>query len=163
MSLHPQLLSLEVDIYWDDLPIGTRFHSRKRTVTETDLVNFVNLAWLGEELFANADPDDRANMSITGRVVPGALVYTFAEGLTTPSFQVAGLAFLGTTLEIQGPTVVGDTLYVKSEVIEHRLTSNPSRGLVRTRNEVVNQRGQTVLTYCPLRLMSVRETAALQG
>src|SRR5262245_49399918 len=113
MSARQDLLKLEVDIYWDDLPEGTRFQSRKRTVTETDLVNFVNLSWLGEELFANADPDDRASMPIAGRVVPGALVYIFAEGLTTPSFQVGGMAFLGTSLEVHGPTLVGDTLHVQ--------------------------------------------------
>lgn len=156
MHTPQDLLKLEVDIHWNDLPMGTRFVTRRRTVTEADLVNFVNLAWLGEELFANADPDDRARMPIAGRVVPGALVYVFAEGLTTPSFQAAGLAFLGTSLEIHGPTLVGDTLHVQCEVIEHRLTSKPERGLVRTRNQVVNQHGKTVLTYCPLRLMRTR-------
>jgi acyl dehydratase len=157
MSANEDLLKLEVEILWDDLPVGTRFHSRKRTVTEADLVNFVNLSWLGEELFANADPDDRAQMPIAARVVPGALAYVFAEGLTTPSFQVGGLAFLGTTLEIHGPTLVGDTLHVQCEVIEQRMTSKPGRGLVRTRNLVVNQHGKTVMTYCPLRLMRTRD------
>ena len=30
------------------------------------------------------------------------------------------------------------------------------RGLVRTRNEVINQRGETVLVYTPLRIMASR-------
>ncbi|MNZ64281.1 Bifunctional protein PaaZ [compost metagenome] len=152
-----KVLSLEVGIYWDDLPLGARFHTKKRTVTETDLVNFVNLTWLTEELFTNADPADRASMGIQGRVVPGGLVYTFAEGLVAPSFQASGMAFLNADLNMQGPTFVGDTLHVECEVIESRATSKPDRGLVRTRNAVVNQRGETVLVYTPLRMMRRRE------
>jgi len=140
--------------WWDELPVGTRFATRRRTVTETDLVNFVNLSWLTEELFANAG--DRSHLPIQARVVPGALVYTFAEGLSAPSFQAAGMAFLGMTLDIKGPTVVGDTLRVECEVIECRETSKPDRGLVRTRNRIVNQRGETVMVYEPLRLMRRR-------
>ena len=149
-------LSLEVGIHWDDLPVGTRFVSRKRTVTETDLVNFVNLTWLTEELFGNADPQDRARMGIPGRVVPGGLVYTFAEGLIAPSFQASGLAFLGAEIDMKGPTFVGDTLRVECEVIEQRATSKPDRGRVRTSNTVVNQHGEAVLVYTPLRLMRIR-------
>ncbi|MCY1261830.1 phenylacetic acid degradation protein paaN [compost metagenome] len=150
------LLSLDVGIHWDDLPLGTRFQTKKRTVTETDLVNFVNLTWLTEELFANADPADRASMGIPGRVVPGGLVYTFAEGLVAPSFQASGMAFLNANLNMQAPTFVGDTLHVQCEVIESCATSKPDRGLVRTRNAVVNQRGETVLVYTPLRMMRRR-------
>ena len=140
--------------WWDELTVGTRFVSRRRTVTETDLVNFVNLSWLTEELFANAG--DRSHLAIASRVVPGALVYTFAEGLSAPSFQASGIAFLGMTLDIRGPTVVGDTLRVACEVIEQRATSRPDRGLVRTRNAVLNQHGATVMVYEPLRLMRRR-------
>jgi len=149
-------LSLDIGIHWDDLPVGTRFVSKKRTITETDLVNFVNLSWLTEELFANADPADRAAMGITGRVVPGGLVYTFAEGLVAPSFQAAGLAFLHAELDMRAPSFVGDTIRVECEVIEHRATSKPDRGLVRTRNAVITQQGKTVLVYTPLRMMRTR-------
>ena len=74
--------------------------------------------------------------------------------------MTAGLAFLGMTMDVKGPTLVGDTLHVEAEVIEQRATSKPGRGLVRTRNAVVNQRGETVLVYEPLRLMRTRGAAA---
>ncbi|CPN20573.1 acyl dehydratase [Bordetella pertussis] len=151
------LLDTEVRIYWEDLELGTRFGTRKRTVTETDLVNFVNLTWLTEELFSNGEPPDRAHMGITGRVVPGGLVYVFAEGLVAPSFQAAGIAFLNAELDIKGPTFVGDTLHVECEVVQRRMTSRPGRGLVRTRNTVVNQHGEPVLAYTPLRMMRTRQ------
>ena len=145
---------LGTGFYWNDLAIGTRFRSHSRTITETDLVNFVNLSWLNEELFTNLS--DRSQMAIPGRVVPGALIYACAEGLVTPSMQGTGLAFLNATLDVSGPTFVGDTIHVVCEVIEHRLTSKPGKGLVRTRNAVVNQHGKTVMTYTPMRMMRTR-------
>jgi acyl dehydratase len=88
-----------------------------------------------------------------GRAVPGALVYAFAEGLLLPTMQDTGLAFLNANLDVKGPTVVGDTIHVESEVLEARLTSKGDRGLVRFANQVVNQRGETVLEYNPLRML----------
>lgn len=156
------MIQLNTGFYFDDLPSGMRFRSRARTVTEADLVSFINLSWLNEELFT--DTSDRARMAIPGRVVPGALIYAFAEGLITPSMQGTGLAFLNAELDIVAPTFVGDTIHVECEVIERRPTAKPGRGLVRTRNAVLNQDGKTVLTYTPLRMMRMKpadETKAL--
>jgi acyl dehydratase len=135
---------------FEDLKPGFRFRTHRRTIAEADLAAFVNLTWLTEELFAVEDDRHRA---IKGRPVPGALVYSFAEGLLLPTMQDTGLAFLNCTLDVKGPTVVGDTIHVECEVIEHRLASKGERGLVRFANKVVNQRGEAVLEYNPLRLL----------
>jgi len=138
---------------YGDLRVGMRFRTHRRTIAESDLAAFVNLTWLTEELFAVEDDSQRA---IKGRAVPGALVYSFAEGLLLPSMQDTGLAFLGATLAVKAPTVVGDTIHVEVEVTEARLTSKGDRGLVRFANQVVNQRGETVLAYDPLRLLKLK-------
>lgn len=138
---------------YEDLSVGYRFRTHRRTVTEADLAAFINLTWLTEELFAVSDDSGRA---IRGRPVPGALVYAFAEGLLLPAMQDTGLAFLQATLDLKAPTVVGDTVHVEVEVTEMRLTRKADRGLVRSANRVVNQRGETVLTYNPLRLLKRR-------
>ena len=135
---------------WEDLKPGFRFRTHRRTITEADVSAFINLTWLTEELFAVHDDSGRA---IKGRPVPGALVYSFAEGLLHPTMQDTGLAFLNCTLDVKAPTVVGDTIHVECEVTEHRLTSKGDRGLVRFANKVVNGRGETVLEYNPLRLL----------
>ena len=135
---------------YEDLKAGFRFRTHRRTISEADAAAFVNLTWLTEELFAVEDDSNRA---IKGRPVPGALVYAFAEGLLLPTMQDTGLAFLNATLDIKGPTVVGDTIHVECEVTEARLTSKGDRGLVRFANRVVNQRGETVLAYNPLRML----------
>ena len=138
---------------FEDLRKGFRFRTHRRTIAEADLTAFVNLTWLTEELFAVEDDSSRA---IKGRAVPGALVYSFAEGLLLPTMQDTGLAFLNATLEVKGPTVIGDTIHVECEVTEHRLTSKGDRGLVRFVNKVVNQRGEVVLEYNPLRLLKLK-------
>jgi acyl dehydratase len=135
---------------FEDLKVGFKFRTHRRTIAESDLAAFINLTWLTEELFAVEDDSNRA---IKGRPVPGALVYSFAEGLLLPTMQDTGLAFLNATLDVKGPTVVGDTIHVECEVIEARLTSKGDRGLVRSANKVLNQRGETVLEYNPLRML----------
>jgi acyl dehydratase len=137
--------------WYEDLVEGFRFRTMGRTITETDLVAYVNLTWFTEELFVNTQ--ETAGRALAGRVVPGAMVYAFAEGLLTPSMQFTGLAFLGAELDVKAPTLVGDTIHVEAEVVEARQTSDGRRGLVRTRNHVVNERGQTTLVYNPLRLV----------
>ena len=135
---------------YEDLKVGMRFRTHRRTIAESDLANFVNLTWLTEELFAVEDDSRRA---IKGRPVPGALIYSFAEGLLLPPMQDPGLAFLNATLDVKAPTVVGDTIHVEVEVTECRLTSKGDRGLVRFANKVVNQRGESVIEYNPLRML----------
>jgi acyl dehydratase len=135
---------------FEDLKPGFRFRTHRRTIAQADVAAFVNLSWLTEELFTVVDDAGRA---IKGRAVPAALVYSFAEGLLLPTMQDTGLAFLNATLDVKAPTLVGDTIHVEAEVIEHRLASSGERGLVRFANQVVNQRGEVVLEYNPLRLL----------
>ena len=135
---------------FEDLKVGFRFRTHRRTIAESDLAAVVNVTWLTEELFT---VEDEASRAIKGRPVPGALVYSFAEGLLLSSMQDTGLAFLNATLDVKGPTIVGDTLHVECEVTEARLTSKGDRGLVRRANQVKNQRGEVVLAYNPLRML----------
>jgi len=127
-----------------DLHVGFRFRTHRRTIREADLVAFMNLTGLTEELFS---------VKREKQLVPGALVYSLAEGLLLPSMQDTGVAFLGATPDVKAPTHVDDTIHVECEVVEARLTSKGDRGLVRFANSVINQNGEAVLTYNPLRLL----------
>ena len=144
-------------IHWEDLPVGRKFKTVGRTVTEADLVNFISCTGMLEVLFTNTEFLERES-AIKGRVVPGALAYTFAEGLLVQSvMQGVGLAFLNMELDIKAPTFVGDTIHVECEVIESQESSKrPGLGLVRTRNQVVKQDGTVALIYTPLRMVKGR-------
>jgi acyl dehydratase len=71
--------------------------------------------------------------------------------------QHTGFAFLNMELNVHAPTFAGDTIHVECEVIESRLTRRPGRGLVRTRNEIINQNRQKVISYTPLRMLKCKD------
>lgn len=99
--------------------------------------------------------------AIRGRVVPGALVYCFAEGLCiTDTLQHTALAPLAMEPKVLGPVFTIDGIPVDLEVIEaRRSASRPGSGLVRTPNRVIKQDGSVVLTYTPLRMVRCRSAA----
>jgi acyl dehydratase len=149
--------TLGLGLFFEDLPLGRSFMTIGRTITETDIINFVTCTGMTEVLFTNFE-FQKEESDIKGRVCPGALVFAFIEGLLVhASTQHTGFAFLEMSFEIKGPTVAGDTIHAEVEVIESRRSkSRPTRGLVRTRNRVLNQRGDVVLLYTPLRMVQAR-------
>ena len=151
---------LGLGLHFEDLPVGRRFRTIGRTLTEADLVAFIGVTGMTEVLFSNIE-FLKEESDITRRVVPAAMVYSFAEGLLVhATMQHTGFAFLGMELTVVGPTFAGDTIHVRCEVIESRRSvSRPNRGLVRSRNEVVKQDGSIVLTYTPLRMVKAKGVA----
>ena len=144
-------------LFWNELEVGYRFRTIGRTVTEADITNFVNCTGMTEVMFTNLE-FLKSHSSIKGRVAPAALVYSFAEGLLVQAtMQETGLAFLNMELNVEKPVFAGDTIHVECEVVEIRPTSKGNRGLVRTANRIVNQNGETVITYNPMRMMAGRE------
>ncbi|PCJ22070.1 MAG: acyl dehydratase [Gammaproteobacteria bacterium] len=153
--------TLGLGVCWEDMPVGYQFKTVGRTITEPDLVNFINCVGMVEVLFTDKTYIEKYAPQ-GKRLVPGALVYSIAEGLVLQAtLQGTGLAFLGMDLDVKGPTFVGDTIHVESEVLESRATSkDPKRGLVKTQNKIINNRGETVCIYTPLRLAAGREMLA---
>jgi acyl dehydratase len=144
-------------LYFEDLPVGRQFKTIGRTVTEADITNFVNCTGMVEVLFTNTEFLAHES-DIKGRPAPGALVYSFAEGLLVQSvMQHTGLAFLHMELSVESPVVAGDTIHAECEIIEARRSkSRAGRGLVRSRVRVVKQDGTVAVTYTPLRMVRCR-------
>jgi acyl dehydratase len=149
-----------IGFYFEDLPVGRQFQTVGRTVTETDIVGFINAIGMTEVLFTNIE-FLKHESDIKGRVAPGSLVFCLAEGLLSQAtMQKTGYAFLNMELDIKGPVFAGDTIHVECEVIEARRSqSRPNRGLVRTRNRIIKQDGTLVQVYTPLRMVKARESA----
>jgi acyl dehydratase len=150
---------LGLGLYFEDLPLGRKFRTIGRTLTEADLVNFIGVTGMTEVLFSNTE-FLRTESDIARRVVPGAMVYSFAEGLLVhATMQHTGFAFLNMELNVASPTFAGDTIHVECEVIESRRSaSRPNRGLVRTFNTVKKQDGSVAITYNPLGMVKARTT-----
>ena len=140
-------------LVFTEQPVGQRWRTQRRTVTEFDLMSFATNCGFNEALFMDADA--AAAIGFKGRLIPGALTLALAEGLVISSGALSGtgMAFLGGNIEVKAPVLVGDTLEVWVEVIETRLTSKGDRGVVKTRNEVRNQRNEIVLVFTPSRMI----------
>ncbi len=139
--------------YWDKLKIGDKFKTFGRTIFETDIINFVSCVGMLESLFIDQEYR-KTHSAIQGHAAPAMLTLSLAEGLTLNSTgQSTGLAFLNMKLDVLGPVIVNDTIHVEIEVLEAKKTSKSNRGLVKTKNQVINQNGKCVVEYTPLRLM----------
>lgn len=139
--------------YFQDWHEGYTFTTLTRSITETDVVNFVGVTGMTEELFTSREYLAK-HTNYAGQLVPGALVFSIAEGLVIPAtISRTGIAYLGCEMSIAHPTFVGDTLHVEGVVVEIRPTSKGNRAVVRTENKVLTQNNDVVMTYNPLRMM----------
>jgi len=126
--------------------IGDVHRTLARTVSETDIVNFVNQCGFTEPLFLDMEYVKRE--SIFGRrAAPGALTFSLSEGLVmqTGLIHGTGMAWLGGELRIVAPVLEGDTIRVEVEVADKRETRKTDRGIVTYRHRVLNQRDEIVL------------------
>lgn len=143
--------------YWQDISVGQKFRTFRRTVTETDLVNFINTTGMLEAIFIEEGYELGA---IKGRPVPAALTYSLIEGFILQSMiQGTGLAMLELHKKILGPVVVGDTIGAEIEITALRPTSKNNRAIVTSRIDVYNQRNEMVLTYTATRMLAGRPGA----
>lgn len=140
--------------FFQDLQVGRQFQTYRRTVTETDLVNFINCTGMLEKIFIDAEG---AAGAIGGRPVPGALTYTLIEGFILQTMiQGTGLAMLELTQKIHKPVRVNDTIRAVVTVTAIRPTSKGNRAVVDSSVDVFNQRDELVMNYTARRLLAGR-------
>ena len=157
MNPHPldnsELPRLGQGFYWQDLQVGQKFRTFQRTVTETDLVQFISVTGMLEAIFIDADYDG----AMSGRPVPAALTYSLIEGMLLQSMiQGTGLAMLELVQKILAPVRVGDRIGAVVEVTGIRPTSRHGRAIVDSHIEVYNQRGDPVMHYEAKRMLAGR-------
>jgi acyl dehydratase len=112
--------------FWQDLQVGQQLRTFRRTVTEADLVAFINATGMLEAIFIEEGYDGGA---IPGRPVPGAMTYALIEGFILQSMI---------------------------EVTAIKPTSRGNRAVVTSRIEVFNQGHQKVMEYTAVRLLAGR-------
>ena len=133
-------------LFFDEHKVGATYTTLARTVSETDIVNFVNLCGFTEPLFMDMEYIARESL-FKRRAAPGALTFALSEGLImqTGLIHGTGMAYLGGELRVVAPVLEGDTLTVQVEVVDKRETKKADRGIVTYRHRVLNQRDELVL------------------
>ena len=149
--------------YFEDFPKGFQYETPKRTIFETDIVNFVALSGLYEDLFCNLEYIENESPIRGGRFAPAAMVWGMAQGLTTRTglYEKTFVAILGVdNMRIPKPILVGDTIHVEVTVLSARETSKGGKGVLNSRFDIVNQRGETVMHYDMQQLVLTRPADA---
>jgi acyl dehydratase len=126
--------------------VGAVYRTLGRTVSETDIVTFVNLCGFNEPLFL--DMEFVKKHSVFGRrAAPGALTFALSEGLImqTGLIHGTGMAYLGGEIRVVAPVLEGDTIRVEVEVADKRETKKTDRGIVTYAHRVLNQRDEIVM------------------
>lgn len=147
-------------LHFEDFSPGRRFDYLPRNIETAEIVAFA-----GEFDPQPMHLDEEAGK----KSILGGLA---ASGWHTSSIGMRMMidAFLGSStsqgspgiefMDWKKPVIAGDTLSGFSLVLEARaLRSKPGIGVVRFRNEIVNQTGETVaVSECPI-MFKMRETA----
>jgi len=91
--------------------VGATFRTLSRTVSETDIVTFVNLCGFTEPLFMDMEYVARESV-FKRRAAPGALTFALSEGLImqTGLIHGTGMAYLGGEMRLTAPVLEGNTL-----------------------------------------------------
>ena len=127
-------------MYFEDFSLEDHFVTEKRTITETDIVNFVNLTGLHTPLFVNMEYV-RQETVFKERIAPGALVLSIAIAQWAKMGLLHGtsLAMLGLQVKFTSPVKPGDTIGSEISVVSKHESTKQDRGAVEFKYAVKNQ------------------------
>lgn len=142
---------------FDELRIGERLLTARRTVTEADIVNFACLS--GDHFYAHMDKIAAANSLFGDRVAHGYFIVSAAAGLFVDAAPGPVIANYGMdNLRFVEPVKIGDTIHVELTCKQktpkpHKDLAQPAHGVVVWDIKVKNQRDELVATYDILTLV----------
>jgi acyl dehydratase len=149
-------------LYFEDVAVGQEWESLGRTVTETDLVNFAGLS--GDFNPIHIDHEFAKTTPFRRPIAHGLLVFSMASGLSLFFPAMRTLAFLNIReWHFREPVFVGDTLRVRTRVLEKQPRGRGRRGVITWQRQVVNHQGKIVQEGVTLTLVEGRGPAAQQG
>lgn len=135
--------------YFEELEIGEQLITGKRTITETDIINFANLSW--DHFYAHTDHTSLEGTLFEKPVAHGYLILSAAAGLFVDS-SAKGPVLLNYGLDelrFTKPVYAGTTIQVRftcKEKIaqEKRQSTDLAKGIVKWLVEVLDQSGEQV-------------------
>lgn len=141
-------------MYFDELPVGYRFETGKRSVSEAEIIAFAKD--YDPQPF-HTDPEAAKDSIYGGLISSGvqtmgvALRLILESGVwTDASMGSPGLD----TVRFVRPVRPGDTLHVKGEVLGAEPSkTRPDRGRTRLRYEVFNQADEIVMSWEAIQLL----------
>ena len=134
--------------YGDDFKLGDIYTTPRITVTETHVVNWAGLT--GDYYPLHMDKVYAESTQFGERLAHGPMIFALAVGLVAQAGfgGDAVVAWLGANnMRMLAPVKIGDTITVRVEVKEQKLTRDPEKGVQTWLYTVLNQRNETVISF----------------
>ena len=146
--------------FFEDYRIGEEIlHATPRTMTEGDRALYTAL-YPGRFALTSSDEFARA-CGLPSSPIDELAAFHVVFGKTVPDISINAVANLGYAEgRFLRPVYPGDTLRTVSKVIGLRENSNGRTGVVWVRSEGLNQRGESVMSYCRWVMVRKRDPAA---
>ncbi|HTV88338.1 MAG TPA: MaoC family dehydratase [Stellaceae bacterium] len=144
--------------YFEDYPPGAVFTAGATTTVSAD--DIIEFARKYDPQPMHTDPDAAARGQFGGLIASGwhtgaMMMRLFADGFLSPQSSVASPGL--DELRWLKPVRPGDTLSLRVTILEARPSrSRPEQGVVRSHVEVLNQRGEPVMSLKPISLVRRR-------
>jgi acyl dehydratase len=130
-------------LYFDDLEVGQEWASGGRTITEADIINYAGFS--GDFNPIHIDHEFAKGTPFRRPIAHGFGVFSIASGLGVMTPPVRTLALLRVKYwNFVLPVFAGDTLHVRSRVVEKTPRGRGKRGEVAWYRGIVNQDGKVV-------------------
>lgn len=130
-------------LYFDDVEVGQEWESAGRTVTEADVVNFAGVS--GDFNPIHMDHEYAKTTPFRRPIAHGLLVFSMASGLGVNCPPMRTMAFMQVReWNFREPTFTGDTVRLRSKVLEKNIRGRGRRGEITWYRGVVNQEGKIV-------------------
>jgi oxepin-CoA hydrolase/3-oxo-5,6-dehydrosuberyl-CoA semialdehyde dehydrogenase len=142
--------------YFDEIKVGDTLITHRRTITESDIVNFAGIS--GDYFYAHMDDIAARESIFEKRVVHGYFVLSAAAGLFVDPAPGPVLANYGLdNLRFVKPVYAGDTIQVRLTCKQKTAKDTPPdvipQGVVAWDVEVMNQDNEPVAVYTILTLV----------
>lgn len=149
-------------LYFDDVQVGQEWESLGRTVTQADIVNFAGLS--GDFNPIHMDHEFCKNTVFRQPIAHGLLVLSIGSGLGVACPLVRTLAFLSIReWKFHEPVFIGDTIRMKTKVLEKEERARGKRGIVTWERVIVNQHQKIVEDGVILTLVEGRARRPVGG
>jgi acyl dehydratase len=130
-------------LYFDDVEIGQEWESSGRTVTEADVVNFAGVS--GDFNPIHMDHEFAKTTPFRRPIAHGLLVFAIGSGLGVTCPPMRTIAFTQVReWNFREPLFIGDTIRLRSRVMEKTLRGRGRRGEIVWYRGCVNQEGKVV-------------------
>jgi acyl dehydratase len=127
---------------FNELVVGQRFASHRRTLTETDHQLFMML--VGDWSAIHADAEFARATKAGQRLIHGGLGIALTLGLQTTALEFAD-PFLGalglTDWSFKAPLFIGDTILVDVEILDKRVTRSGDKYVVQRKLRLLKADG----------------------